>query len=123
MHKDGDYTNNTATNLEYVTRRENQKRFVLRSGGYSVNLTKRVQTPAGMRYLPVAVAANGRMKPDIVVVDGHEERHPEGAYYLEWRERQARPTLCGKGCGRRECQATAQSGGTRRHAQGRCRNA
>src|SRR5438067_4728673 len=43
-HKDGDYTNNAAENLEYVTRRENQKRFVLRSGGYSVNLTKRVQT-------------------------------------------------------------------------------
>ena len=26
------------------------------------------------------------MKPDIVVVHGKEERHPEGAYYLEWRE-------------------------------------
>ena len=26
-HQDGDYTNNAARNLEYVTRRENQKRF------------------------------------------------------------------------------------------------
>jgi HNH endonuclease len=34
-HQDGDYTNNAARNLEYVTRRENQKRFVMRSGGYS----------------------------------------------------------------------------------------
>src|SRR5215471_18553538 len=74
-HKDGDYTNNAACNLEYVTRRENQKRFVLRSGGYSVNLTKRVQTARGMRYFPVAVSANGRVKPDVVLVTGREERH------------------------------------------------
>jgi integrase/recombinase XerD len=92
-HKNGDYTDNAITNLEYVTRRENQKRFVLRSGGYSVNLTKRVQTAAGMRYLPVAVSANGRVKPDVVLVNGHEERHPEGAYYLEWRENGKRVRL------------------------------
>lgn len=51
-----------------------------------VNLTKRVQTPCGMRYCPVALSANGRVRPDYVLVNGHEERHPEGAYYLEWRE-------------------------------------
>lgn len=85
-HKDGDYANNAVQNLEYVTRRENQKRFVMRSGGYSVNLTKRVQTANGMRYCPVAQSANGRVKPDVVIVNGSDERHPEGAYYLEWRE-------------------------------------
>ena len=51
-----------------------------------VNLTKRVQTPHGTRYCRVLVSANGRVKPDAVVVSGREERHPEGAYYLEWRE-------------------------------------
>jgi len=51
-----------------------------------VNLTKRVQTPYGMRYRPVVLSANGRVKPDYVHVNGHQERHPEGAYYLEWRE-------------------------------------
>src|SRR5262252_6942484 len=61
-HKDGDYTNNSARNLEYVTRRESQKRFVIRSGGYSVNLTKRVQAANGMRYCPVVQSANGRVK-------------------------------------------------------------
>ena len=46
-----------------------------------VNLTKRVQTPHGMRYCRVVLSANGRVKPDLVVVNGKEERHPEGAYY------------------------------------------
>ncbi len=51
-----------------------------------VNLTKRVQTPHGWRYCRVLLSANGRVKPDVVVVNGKEERHQEGAYYLEWRE-------------------------------------
>src|SRR5215467_13536466 len=51
-----------------------------------VNLTKRVQTPRGMRYCPVVRSSNGRVKPDHVLVDGKPERHAEGAYYLEWRE-------------------------------------
>ena len=48
-----------------------------------VNLTKRVQTDKGMRYCPVVTATNGRLRPDVVLVNGHPERHPEGAYYLE----------------------------------------
>jgi len=51
-----------------------------------VNLTKRVQTSKGMRYCPVVLSANGRIKPDLVIVNGQPERHSEGAYYLEWRE-------------------------------------
>jgi len=51
-----------------------------------VNLTKRVETPQGWRYCAVLLSANGRVKPDVVLVNGNEERHPEGAYYLEWRE-------------------------------------
>jgi integrase len=56
-----------------------------------VNLTKRVQTDAGLRYCPVVESANGRIKPDWVVVgDGQEnsrqERVAGGAYYIEWRE-------------------------------------
>jgi integrase/recombinase XerD len=51
-----------------------------------VNLTKRVRTPQGWRYCRVVLSANGRVKPDVVVVNGKEERHPEGAYYLEWRD-------------------------------------
>jgi len=51
-----------------------------------VNLTKRVRIAGELRYCPVVLSANGRVKPDWVVVDGHEERHPEGAYYIDWRE-------------------------------------
>ena len=58
-----------------------------------VNLTKRVQTPLGMRYCAVVLSTNGRVKPDVVIVNGKEERHPEGAYYLEWREGSKRVRL------------------------------
>src|ERR1035441_10584283 len=51
-----------------------------------VNLTKRVQTSTGLRYCPVVLAANGRVKPDMVLVNGKPERHTEGCYQLEWRE-------------------------------------
>jgi integrase len=53
---------------------------------HRVNLTKRVQTDGGLRYCPVVQSANGRIKPDWVAVDGREERHPEGSYYIEWRD-------------------------------------
>ena len=50
------------------------------------NITKRVQLARGWRYCPVVLSANGRVKPDAVWVNGKAEHHPEGAYYLEWRE-------------------------------------
>jgi integrase/recombinase XerD len=58
-----------------------------------VNLTKRVQTQHGWRYCRVLLSANGRVKPDVVVVNGKEERHSEGAYYLEWRDGSKRVRL------------------------------
>ena len=58
-----------------------------------VNLTKRVQTSKGLRYCPVVLSANGRVKPDWVIVNGQPERHPEGAYYLEWRDKGIRVRL------------------------------
>lgn len=50
------------------------------------NLTKRIQTDKGPRYCPVVLSANGRIKPDWVLVGDREERHPEGAYYISWYE-------------------------------------
>jgi hypothetical protein len=51
-----------------------------------VNLTKRIRTSVGLRYCRVAFSANGRIKPNTVLVNGKQERHSEGAYYLEWRQ-------------------------------------
>ena len=43
--------------------------------------------------MPAVLSANGRVKPDVVLVSGQEERHPEGAYYLEWPEESKRRRL------------------------------
>src|SRR5438270_13547628 len=58
-----------------------------------VNVTKRVKTPQGLRYCPVVLSANGRIRPDWVLVNGRDERHAEGAYYLEWLEGTKRTRL------------------------------
>jgi len=58
-----------------------------------VNVTKRVKTPQGLRYCPVVLSANGRIRPDWVLLNGAEGRYPEGAYYLEWREGPKRTRL------------------------------
>jgi integrase/recombinase XerD len=57
------------------------------------NLTKRVQLARGWRYCPVVLSANGRIKPDLVLVNGKSEQHTEGAYYIEWRESGRRKRL------------------------------
>ena len=52
----------------------------------TANLTKRVKTAKGLRFCPVVLSANGRVKPDFVLVDGKPEKHPEGRYYVEWHD-------------------------------------
>ena len=49
-----------------------------------VSVTKRIRTQNGLRYCPVVLAGNGRIRPDYVYVNGQQERHPEGSYYLSW---------------------------------------
>jgi len=39
-----------------------------------------------MRYCAVVLSANGRVKPDAVLVNGKAERHPGGACYIEWHD-------------------------------------
>ncbi len=51
-----------------------------------VNITKRIDTPEGNSYCPVVVGPNGRIKPDWAIVNDRQEKHPEGAYYLDWNE-------------------------------------
>jgi integrase len=58
-----------------------------------VNVTKRIETQTGSRYCPVVVNSSGRIKSDWVIVNGNQERHPEGSYYLEWRDKGQRKRL------------------------------
>ena len=51
-----------------------------------VNITKRIDTPDGRRFSKVVFTPNGRIKPDWVMVNDRQEKHPEGAYYLDWTE-------------------------------------
>ena len=47
-----------------------------------INLSKYVNTGRDQwRFCQVVVSANGRIKPDCVIVAGKPELHREGAYY------------------------------------------
>lgn len=43
-----------------------------------VNVTKRIETARGLPYCRVELSANGRIKPDVVIVEGKPEHHSEG---------------------------------------------
>lgn len=51
-----------------------------------VNLIKKIKSDNIWRFAPVVPEANGRLR-DRVRVNGQIEVHPEGSYYIEWRER------------------------------------
>ena len=51
----------------------------------AVHLTKRVQTETGWTFCPVAYGVRGHIKPNVVKVQGVEQRHDEGVYYIDWR--------------------------------------
>ena len=62
----------------------------------TVNLTKRVPTEKGWRFCSVVYAANGRVRPNVVLLDGSEQRITEGAYYIEWRNPKRKRECVGK---------------------------
>ena len=75
-HQDGDYTHNEVSNLEYVTRsrepeavRHENRRILRKSHQACANR-------GWMRYCPVAQSPNGRVKPDLVVVNGQQDATP-----------------------------------------------
>ena len=50
-----------------------------------VNITKRVQIEGkGWRFCTAVSGKNGKLKPDVVIVDGFEQLHTEGRYYLDF---------------------------------------
>jgi len=50
----------------------------------TVGLVRRVKTDAGWKHFPAAYWSNGRVKPDIVVVDGKKVKHEQGHYELRF---------------------------------------
>lgn len=50
-----------------------------------VNLVKKIKIGTSWRFAPVVTESNGKLK-DKVRLDGKVEIHPEGSYYIEWRE-------------------------------------
>jgi integrase/recombinase XerD len=49
-----------------------------------VNVVKYIKSGDAWRFAPV-IEKNGKIVRDHVLVAGHDELHPEGTYYLEWR--------------------------------------
>lgn len=52
----------------------------------TVHLTKRVMLQGGKRFCAAVMSGNHRVLPDVVLVDGKNETHHEGCYYIEWSE-------------------------------------
>jgi hypothetical protein len=51
-----------------------------------VNIIKYVKLDEGLRFAPLARKTNGNIRWDAVLVEGVEMRHPEGRYFIEWRQ-------------------------------------
>jgi integrase len=51
-----------------------------------VSLYRKCKTPDGWKRYPVAMAANGKVKPDTVLVQGFETKYPVGHYELRTYE-------------------------------------
>ncbi len=50
-----------------------------------VNITKRVQIEGkGWRFCEVVTGRNSKLKPNVVLIDGREQLHPEGRYYIDF---------------------------------------
>jgi integrase/recombinase XerD len=55
-----------------------------------VNIIKYVKIGDAWRFAPVAKTKSGNIRWDYVVVAGADQHHPEGKYFIEWREQGAR---------------------------------
>lgn len=51
-----------------------------------VNIIKYVKDAKGWRFAPVVKRSNGSIHWDHVLIGGASQAHPEGKYFIEWRE-------------------------------------
>jgi integrase/recombinase XerD len=52
----------------------------------TVSILKRVKVNGMPKYCPTIDTSNGKIRADVVVVNGQAERHPEGTFYLSFYE-------------------------------------
>ena len=52
----------------------------------TVAILKRVKIGESLRYCPTVETSNGKIRADVVMIAGNEERHPEGTFYLSFYE-------------------------------------
>jgi integrase/recombinase XerD len=60
----------------------------------TVMLEIRIKSGARHPFVPAVMASNGRVKPFVGWVNGKEEHHKEGSYYIRWRENGKQPRKC-----------------------------
>jgi integrase/recombinase XerD len=51
-----------------------------------MNINKRIRIGDKHVFAPVVMTANGRVKPDYVLIGGKPEKHTKGRYYIDWTE-------------------------------------
>ncbi len=85
-----------------------------------VNLTKRIETPQGWRYCRIVLSANGRVKPDVVLVNGKGREAPSRRILHRMARRCEASALVGRKrpCGRRRT-TTAKGSRVKRRRQWR----
>lgn len=63
--------------------------------GRTVTLEIRIKLTDGRHpFVPAVITSNGRVKPFVGLVNGKEEQHKEGSYYIRWRENGRQPRAC-----------------------------
>src|ERR1700676_3106614 len=63
--------------------------------GLTVTLEIRIKLADGRNpFVPAVITSNGRVKPFVGMVNGKEEQHKEGSYYIRWRENGSQPRAC-----------------------------
>ena len=58
-----------------------------------VNITKKCMVNGVWKLCPCIIGGNNRLRPDVVLVDGVEEVHTEGRYYIDYLEGKTRKRL------------------------------
>jgi integrase/recombinase XerD len=60
----------------------------------TVTLEIRIKSGGKHPFVPAVISSTARVKPFVAWVNGKEEQHKEGSYYIRWRENGKQPRAC-----------------------------